>query len=354
MVEKKKVAIACQGGGSQTAFTAGVLKSIFKNDVHKKKEIVSLSGSSGGAVCAALSWYSLLKAARGDKAPIEQRLDGFWRSNSTQNVMEETLNDSLIGFLQFVEIGMMPEWKIGPDSPMGKAMLSGLRAMFPRFYDFKRLLEAHMDFEEIKNLVASSSPVLLLGAANVLTGEFKKFSSLKNEIRVEAVLASAAVPSISPAVQIEKDAYWDGLLSDNPPTNELIDRDFVGAHRKPDELWVIQINPEKCGEIPKTPEQILDRRNEMIGNQSLFQDLKHIEMVNRFLKEGAFTEEYIKKHNYKHVDIFIIRMSEELLESLPHSSKLNRHAAFIDRLKKDGERQGTLFLQNPGAMIRKG
>ena len=63
---KNKIAIACQGGGSQTAFTAGVLKSLFQNDVHNKKQIVSLSGTSGGAVCATLSWYSMLKAAKGD------------------------------------------------------------------------------------------------------------------------------------------------------------------------------------------------------------------------------------------------------------------------------------------------
>ncbi len=211
-----------------------------------------------------------------------------------------------------------------------------------------------MDFEEIKKLVTPSSPALLLGAANVLTGEFKKFSSLKDEIRVEAVLASAAIPSISPAVQIETDAYWDGLLSDNPPTDELIDGDFVGADRKPNELWVIQINPETRGEIPKTPEQILDRRNEMIGNQSLFQDLKHIEMVNKFLKDGAFTEKYVKKRSYRHVDIFIIKMSEDLLETLAHSSKLNRDAAFIDRLMKNGESQGALCLKNPRAMMRNG
>ncbi len=64
-MKKKKIAIACQGGGSQTAFTAGVLKSFFENNVHEKKEIVSLSGTSGGAVCATLSWYSMIKASRG-------------------------------------------------------------------------------------------------------------------------------------------------------------------------------------------------------------------------------------------------------------------------------------------------
>jgi NTE family protein len=84
----KKIAIACQGGGSQTAFTAGVLKAFFEHNVHRENQIVSLSGTSGGAVCATLAWYSLIKASKGDTTPVEQRLMDFWRDNSTQNIFE--------------------------------------------------------------------------------------------------------------------------------------------------------------------------------------------------------------------------------------------------------------------------
>ena len=83
------------------------------------------------------------------------------------------------------------------------------------------------------------------------------------------------------------DAYWDGLFSDNPPTDELLDPDVVGYENKPDEMWVIQINPTTCKSFPNTPEDIGDRRNEMIGNESLFQDLQKISMINKFLKQGA-------------------------------------------------------------------
>jgi len=347
---KKKIAIACQGGGSQTAFTAGVLKSFFQNGVHEKHEIVSLSGTSGGAVCATLSWYGLLRAARGDPNPVEQRLEAFWRANSTQNLMEVLLNDSMVRYTRWVGEGVIPEWKSGPNSPLTQALLSTSRAVFPRFCGFEDLLGHYINFDELDELITSSSPVLLLGAANVLSGEFKKFSSRKNEISLEAVLASAAVPSIFPAVKVEAEYYWDGLFSDNPPTDELIQTAYVGADRKPEQLWVIQINPKQCQEIPTRPEEIADRRNEMIGNESLFQDLVHIDMVNRFLKRGAFKEEYIKEHSLKEIDIFTIQMSEDLQKTLDYASKLDRDASFIDRLIRHGESRGNLFLRKPEAM----
>lgn len=347
---KKKIAIACQGGGSQTAFSAGVLKSFFKNEVHTKNSIVSLSGTSGGGVCAALAWYSLLKNGKKGSMAVEKPLESFWQDNSTRNGIEAFLNDTLVQSIQLTNRGLIPEWKSSPSSPVNQAMVTMGKTMLPRFYDFKGLLEKYIKFDELEGLTHSDSPALLIGAANVLSGKFKKFNSLKNEITVEALLASAAVPSIFPAVQIGDDAYWDGLFSDNPPTDELIDPDIVDETRIPDELWVIQINPNTCKEIPTVPEHINDRRNEMIGNESLFQDLKHIVMVNEFLKEGAFKEDYIKKNNLKHTDVFIVKMSEELADTLDYASKINREADYINRLMEDGETRGNLFLQDPESM----
>ena len=348
-MKKNKIAIACQGGGSQTAFTAGVLKSILMNGIQEEKKIVSLSGTSGGAVCATLSWYSLLRAAKGDTTPLEERLCGFWRDNSTQNLLEELFNAGIIQSLRMIERGMIPEWKSSPDSYVSKFMTTFSEAMLPRqsFYDFRGLLEKYIDFEEIAGLVEDDSPVLLVGAANVLSGEFKKFNSRKGEIRVEALLASAAVPTIFPAVMIGEDAYWDGLFSDNPPTDELLNPDIVGMERFPDELWVVQINPKTCREVPKTPGEVLDRRNEMIGNESLFQDLRTICLINKFIEKKVFKQELIEKYEIKPVKTFVIQMSPDLLDSLDYSTKLNRKAEFIERLIADGERQGNRFLEAP-------
>jgi NTE family protein len=242
--------------------------------------------------------------------------------------------------------GLMPRWEISPDSPFSKAMFSTVTAQLPRrnFYDFTRLLQSHIDFEEIKSWGKQATPALLIGAANILKGEFKKFSSIKGEIQVEAILASAAVPEIFPAVEIGENAYWDGLFSDNPPTDELLDSELVGIDNIPDELWIIQINPKTCKSIPTSPQDIIDRRNEMIGNESLFQDLEKIELINRFLEKGAFTKEFLAK--YRPIKIHIIEMSHDLQERLDYASKLNRDSKFINSLIEDGEKQGKKFLKS--------
>src|SRR5688500_12686300 len=86
--ESKRVAIACQGGGSHTAFTAGVLKRLLRAEELKRYEVVGLSGTSGGAVCALLAWHNLL---RGDAAGAAEPLDTFWRDNSATAPHEQII-----------------------------------------------------------------------------------------------------------------------------------------------------------------------------------------------------------------------------------------------------------------------
>lgn len=101
----------------------------------------------------------------------------------------------------------------------------------------RRMLEKHVNFHWANELVRESSPMLLIGAANVLSGEFKAFSSRRDRINADVILASAAIPTLFKAVRTDGGVYWDGLFSQNPPVRELPDA-------KPTEIWVIQINPE--------------------------------------------------------------------------------------------------------------
>lgn len=353
-MQNNKVAIACQGGGSQTAFTAGVLKSFFDHDLHHKKEIVSLTGTSGGAVCAGLAWYGLLKAAQGDPTPVQDRIVAFWQELSAHLPPELSLERFVADWLRTIDKGILPHFEYSPAAPLSQWTLSTISSLLPRpeFTDLRALLEKHIQFDELSQLIRPDSPILLVGAAEVLTGELKVFNSRQGEIQVEAILASAAVPSLFPAVQIGSNYYWDGLFSDNPPIKELVRPLYVGGDKVPDEIWIIQINPTGCKTLPTTSGAIIDRRNQMIGNISLLQSVEFIRLINRFLEHKALSHEVLDKFGISKrdpIEIHFIRISEDLQDSLDYVSKLTRNRSHIERLIQDGEKQGRAFLEKHGA-----
>jgi len=143
MTNKPKIALACQGGGSQTAFTAGVLKAIFDGGIHHEREIIALTGTSGGAVNAALAWYGLLKAAKGDTMPISKRIADFWEDLAAKHPLEAFLDYTATDALRRVSEGIWPTFEISPSSPVSHWIQSAISAVLPRerFMNFKGLLE---------------------------------------------------------------------------------------------------------------------------------------------------------------------------------------------------------------------
>src|ERR687894_1468242 len=130
--ERKRVAIACQGGGSHTAFTAGVLKKLLRSEEFKRYEVVGLSGTSGGAVCALLAWHHLL---RGDGSGAAEALDAFWRDNSATAPHEQILNSWILWVSNLQNFVTMPA--VSPyDNYFSVSALE----------EFKRMLERRVDF----------------------------------------------------------------------------------------------------------------------------------------------------------------------------------------------------------------
>jgi NTE family protein len=126
---------------------------------------------------------------------------------------------------------------------------------------------------------------------------------------------------------------------------------FVGSENVPDEIWVIQINPKACKTVPSTPSEIIDRRNQMVGNISLFQSLEFVEIINIFLKEKALAEKVLNKIGVSKrdpIEVRFIQISEALQDSLDYVSKLSRDPSHIKRLIEDGEKQGLAFLERLG------
>ena len=310
-----KVAVACQGGGSQTAFTAGVLKALGEAEAGKQFEFTAISGTSGGALCATLIWYALRKGER----PVWKRLIEFWRENTAQSDSEKFSNTFIIEWMRMVGAGMLPSFQTSPASPFVQA------------------------------LSQFQTP-----------GQRPEFNSSKEVIRMEHLLASAAVPNLFEAVDVDGDQLWDGLFSDNPPIDDLLRKGVVGEHNVPQELWVIKINPTARATAPTKPNEITDRRNQLEGNVSLFQNLKWVELINDMILADAFRPEFLKEFDIPHpiripkafagepdkpYHIPWIEMTDEMQSKLDYLGKLDRSPENLELLLANGEACGKAFLE---------
>jgi NTE family protein len=397
----KRIAIACQGGGSHTAFTAGALRTILEEVRDKGHyEIVALSGTSGGAVCAFLAWYALLEENNEQKAV--EALSSFWEEDNSaylrvghpESVWDVLANDFLFASNLARRSG---------EAALGVGFTSELNPY--RYHDLfdywrnrlkeaieKNIKEIDPQIKDIDQSIATrvekaGQPLrLFVGAVNTLTGDFRVFKSHKkkrkkgeeptfnddaeNRVGVEAVLASAAIPTIFEATRtgeavywdpsrmpdepayVGEGVYWDGLYSQNPPVRDLTEAD-------PHEIWVIQINPEEIQQEPMRTAEIEDRRNELSGNTSLNQELYFVRKINELVKRaGQWEYDGILRKVFrippppdaeeegpekKYATIKVRRIELSML--LDVSSKLNRSRSHIQELIEHGAEQAQHFLK---------
>jgi NTE family protein len=318
MSDATNVAIACQGGGSHTAFTAGVLQELLATWDDMEYELVGISGTSGGAYNALAAWYGLVT---GDHEKAIDILDAIWSDLAADGWSDKMMNQMVTGMSRLESSGfplpsLSPYQIPGPE--VGKDEIT-------------ETLERHIDFEAIQELCTFEAPELVVGTVNVNAGIFETFTN--EDVTPEAVLASAAVPNMFEAVKINGHYHWDGLFSQNPPIDDLM---AVPPERKPDELWIIQINPQEFEGEPKTLDVIADRRNELSGNISLNQELKFIERVNTWLDEGYLPEEQFSTTNIHRI---------EMGQRFHCSTKVDRDPEFLDELMELGHERAAAFLE---------
>ncbi|MFC5061208.1 patatin-like phospholipase family protein [Actinomycetospora atypica] len=306
-----RVALACQGGGSQTAFTAGVLQPLLRSP---EVEPVAFTGTSGGAICALLAWYGYRTG--GPRRAVEL-LDGFWRDNAATGPVDAIGNALGVGLLRLRDLGVLPLPAFDP-------------YRFPQIAraQLRELLERWVDFGLLAALPRDEGPVLQVGAVEVRTGRFRRFDSRRGEITVDSVLASAAIPTLFRAVETDDGVYWDGVFSENPPVRDL-------PALAPDAIWIVQLFPRTIATEPRSPGAIADRRAELTSNLSLEQEIDTIEKINEFLRAG-----YLEGAGYREVGIERI----ELGRQLDSASAGDRSPAFLQGLIAEGERAGEAFL----------
>lgn len=189
------------------------------------------------------------------------------------------------------------------------------------------MLERRVNFDEARALASEGgAPGLVVGAVDVLNGAFADFRG--DAIRVESILASAALPNLFPAVALGGRYFWDGLFSQNPPVRELTDYE-------PDEIWVVQVNRPGCEALPKTVDDIADRRNELSGNLSLEQELRYIAKVNELLRTGVLVNSHYRPITVRRI---------VLQRGLDYASKFDRSESLIRSLIAYGRERARSFL----------
>jgi NTE family protein len=365
--ERKKVAVACQGGGMHAAFAVGVLNEILKKVKDEKFELVGLSGTSAGALVALMVWYGLApkNGAIGSEDEARGLLKEFWKNFVANTPAEAVLNFFTYGTFIAEEaeipwLGINAPLLGGTFNPYGaiyKAIADGLPRLGvrPEYFNLRKLLKHYcpkfkdVNWDRVKTR-------LLIGASEVVNGFETVFDSGVNSklvpenegmkdrenywrqqlpLSLEGVAASGTLPIFRRAQKVtdeEVDYYWDGLYSHNPPV-----RDFVRIDKKdykPDELWIIRINPQQRGDkAPKTNASIIDRENELMGNLSLNKELDFIMFVNKWCQKhgGKFAEDK------KPVTVRTIKMTKKTADALHYSSKFDRGRAFMERLRAEGK-----------------
>ncbi|HEU4581089.1 MAG TPA: patatin-like phospholipase family protein [Polyangiaceae bacterium] len=316
---RARVAVACQGGGSHTSFTAGVLQGLL-SDMPSDVEIVALSGTSGGAICAALAWDGLV---RHEPQRGVAGLRNFWTNMAATDFWDQLLNHALISMMSLRDRMALPEI-----SPYHLPTWGEER--------FRSMLEDAFDFAQLRELARQpGAPGLQIGAVEVLSGHFDLFTG--EELCAECLLASAAIPDLFRAVNVPgRGVYWDGLFSQNPPIHDLVRYEI-------DELWVIQINSRTCARVPTEPHEIMDRRNALSGNLSLMQELKFIEMINRAIADGSLTNP-----RYRPIQVERIALDRDL----GYRSKIDRGREKLEQLRAYGQAKWRWFAQEREARRR--
>jgi NTE family protein len=318
--QRKSIALALQGGGAHGAFAWGVLDRLLEDG---RLAVEGVSATSAGAMNAAVFAYGLLQ---GGPDGARNALREFWRDIARA---AETGNP----FRKLPWEKLLHNGYALDHSPMYLLTDMMLRILSP--YQFNPLnlnplrdvLEQHVDFDAL----SKHCPVqLYLCATNVETGKVRVFSG--EEMSAKAVLASACVPLLFQAVEIDGEYYWDGGYVGNPAIFPLI---YNCATR---DVVIVHINPIVRRGVPTTAAEILNRINEISFNSSLMRELRAIGFVTRLIREGT-----VGRDDMKEMLIHSIR-SDETMTALGVSSKFNADWDFLCFLHEKGRSEAGAWL----------
>lgn len=324
----RKISLALQGGGSHGAFQWGVIERLLEED---DLEIAALTGASAGAMNAVVLAEGLIEG----RAAAAGKLEAWWRAVSGAD-SRNIFGDSSIWTAAF-----NPDWL--RNTPAFGWMQTWAATQSP--YDFNpfNLNPLHDVLEKAVNFKAlreRSTLPLFISATAVKTSESKVFR--REEITARHVMASACLPQMFQAVEIDGVPYWDGGFLANPPLWPLF------YEHTPDDILLISLNPFHRPEVPHSPAEILDRLNEITFNASLVGELRAIGFVQKLLDQGMLTES--AKGRYRRMLVHAIT-ADGRLNDLSMASKSNTDWSFLCDLRQRGRAAAEDWLKTHLASV---
>ena len=318
----KRINLALQGGGAHGAFTWGVLEHLLSE---QRLEIEGISGTSAGAINAVMLADGLV---RGGRTEAQKRLADFWRAASSTGNLPSVQRAVMERLLSFTPLEGTPV----------QAWFDAVSRYFPP-YDvnplninpLKDLIERFVDFEALR---ACSDLQIFISATNVQTGRVRIFPRAK--ITADAVMASACLPLLFRAVEIDGVPYWDGGYLGNP-----VIFPFFGSTQTEDVL-VVQINPLVRQATPTSASEIMNRINEITFNSSLIGEYRAIEFVARLIDQGRLPRG-TKPGEYRRINVHRIVL-DRFGTHFDAFSKLSTDYDFFEMLRVSGRRAARRFL----------
>jgi NTE family protein len=318
----KKINLALQGGGAHGAFTWGVLDHLLTDP---RIEIEGVSGASAGAISAVMLTDGL---TRGGAAEARKRLADVWRAISINGDLpapERAVVDRVLSFLPFEGSpaqSLFDAWsQFWSPYDLNPLNINPLKGVIERFVDFKALQ-------------ASNGPKLFVSATNVVTGRLRVFP--REKITAEVIMASACLPMLFQAVEIDGVPYWDGGYMGNPAIFP-----FFRATDTEDVL-VVQINPSERVGTPRSQSEIMNRINEITFNSSLISEYRAIGFVTRLIDQGRLPRG-TGEGEYRRINVHRIAL-DSAFHRLTAGSKLDSDFDFFEWLRDGGRRAAKEFL----------
>jgi NTE family protein len=318
---KKRINLALQGGGAHGAFTWGVLDHLLDDG---RLEIEGISGASAGAVNAIMLADGL---ARGGPEEARKRLADFWRAASLGGNLPDVQRRAVDRLFSFTPLDGSPVdiWVKAMSRYLSPYDLNPLN-----INPLKDLVERFVDFDAVR---ACKDFQLFVSATNVETGRLRVFS--REKITADVIVASACLPTLFRAVEIDGVPYWDGGYMGNPALFPLF------GPTQTEDLLLVQINPLQRHAVPKTHQEIINRVNEITFNSSLMAELRGIALIAKLIDQGHLPRG-TGPGQYRRINVH--RIVLEAPKTLGNKSQLNTDYDFFEMLRTNGKRAARRFL----------